>query len=205
MGILNHTIGIFTHPDTEWKLIRAERSSFKQVFISHVPLLSLIPVLAAYFGVTRVGWSVGGGETIMLTSESALVLCAITYFALLMGVFILGEFINWMSKTFGVKDGEDQRHYDGTALAVYVTTPLFLASVVLAYPQIWVVASILMLAGAYTVYLIYEGIPILMNIEKEQGFMYASSVITVALVMLVTAIIGTVIIWGVGIGPVYTN
>ena len=205
MAFLEHTLGIFTHPRSEWASIRSERTSFKQVYLSHVPILALIPAVAAYFGVTQVGWSVGGGDKVMLTSQSAIMLCAITYFALLAGVFVLGEFINWMSKTYGVQDSEEKRHHDGTSLAVFVTTPMFLASLSLFYPQIWVVASALIIAGAYSVYLIYEGIPILMNMDKDRAFMYASSVITVALVLLVSAMIGTVLVWGVGIGPVYTS
>ena len=205
MAFLGHTIGIFLHPDDEWKLIRADKPSFKQVFLSHVPLTSLIPCVSAFIGVTQVGWVIGDGETVKLTVSSALSLCVLTYFALLAGIFVLGEFVNWMSKTFGVSGTEEQRHYDGTALAVFVTTPILLASVILVYPVIWVDALVLMAAAAYSVYLIYEGIPILMNMDKDRAFIYASSVITVGLVMLVTAMIGTVIIWSVGIGPVYTS
>ena len=205
MALLEHTIGIFTRPASEWKLIREEKTSFKQVYLSHVPFLALIPAISAYIGVTQVGWSVGDGETVMLTTESAISLCALTYFALLAGVFILGEFINWMSKTFGVQDSEEKRHHDGTSLAVYVTTPMMLAGIFMLYPQMWLVASAMILAGSYSVYLIYEGIPILMNMDKERAFIYASSVVTVGLVMLVSAMIATVIIWGIGIGPIYTN
>ena len=205
MAFLDHTLGIFTHPDKEWKLIRAEKTSFKQVFLSHVPFLALIPPLAAFYGVTQVGWSVGDGEVVKLTMESAISLCALTYFALLAGVFILGEFINWMSKTFGVKDSDEQRHHDGTALAVFVATPVLFAGIFMVYPSIWLNASALIIAGTYSVYLIYEGIPILMNMEKERAFMYASSVVTVGLVMIVSAMVATIIVWGVGIGPVYTS
>lgn len=205
MAFLDHTLGIFTHPDSEWKRIHAEKTSFKQVFLSHVPFLALIPPVAAYFGVTQVGWTIGDGEVVKLTAASAISLCVLSYFMLLAGVFVLGEFTNWMSKTFGVRDSDEQRHHDGTALAVFVATPMLLAGIVLAYPQIWLVTSVLLIAGCYSVYLIYEGIPILMNMEKERGFIYASSILTVGLVLMVTSMIATVIIWGIGMGPVYIS
>jgi hypothetical protein len=44
-----------------------------------------------------------------------------------------------------------------------------------------------------------------MNIPKERGFIYASSVITVGLVLAVVVLVSTVIVWGSGLGPVYTN
>lgn len=205
MAILEHTLGIMLHPDREWKAIRNERHSFAQVFLSHVPILALIPCLSMYFGVTQVGWSIGDGDPVKLTSQSALMLCVLTYFAMMAGVLVLGEFINWMSKTYGVSDNAERRHYEGTALAVYITTPVFLAGIVGLYPDPVIYSVVHILAGAYAVYLIYEGIPILMNIEKEQAFMYASSVVTIGLIMLVMVRVGSVIVWGLGVGPVYVD
>lgn len=205
MAFLDHTLGILLHPDSEWKAIRNEKHSFKQVFLSHVPLLALIPTISFFIGVTQVGWSVGSGEPVKLTTLSALELCGLTYFALLFGVFILGEFINFMAKTYGVKDSEEQRHYEGTALAVYVATPVFLVGIFGLYPDIWLNAIATGIAGAYAVYLVYEGIPILMNISKEQAFMYASSVVTVGLVLMVVVRVAAVLLWNLGVGPVYVD
>jgi len=205
MAILEHTLGIMLHPDREWKAIRNERHSFAQVFLSHVPILALIPCLSMFYGVTQVGWSIGDGDVRKLTMESAGWLCGLTYFAMMAGVYVLGEFINWMSKTYGVSDKADRRHYEGTALAVYITTPVFLAGFIGLYPDPVIYSVVHILAGAYTVYLVYEGIPILMNIEKDQAFMYASSVVTVGLVMLVMVRVGSVIVWGMGVGPVYID
>lgn len=205
MTVLKHTLGLFLHPDEEWKKIRNERHSFIQVFMSHVPILALIPVLAAYYGVTQVGWSVTGGEVVRLTSESALLLCSFTYLAQLVAVYVLGEYINWMAHSFGVKEVGSQRHYEGTALSVYAATPLMLAGIVMLYPEPWVVVSVYFAAIAYAVYLLYEGTPILMNIPKGQAFIYASSIVTIGLVLSVVIMISTVIVWGMGFGPVYID
>jgi hypothetical protein len=205
MAILEHTLGIFLHPNQEWKKIRNERHSFIQVFISHMPILAFIPVVAAYYGVTQVGWSVTGDEVVRLTPESALVLCGFTYLAQLVAVYVLGEYINWMAHSFGVKDGGDRRHYEGTALSVYAATPLMLAGTVMFYPEPWVVVPVYFAAIAYAVYLLYRGTPILMNIPKGQAFIYASSIVTIGLVLSVVVMISTVILWGMGFGPVYID
>ncbi|WP_188150009.1 Yip1 family protein [Teredinibacter waterburyi] len=205
MAILQHTFGIMTNPAAEWLLIRNENSSFKQVFLGHVPILALIPAISAFYGVTQVGWSVGSADPVKLSVDSAVALCVLTYVALMVGVFVFGEFINWMSRTYGVSDTEERRHHAGTALAVCVTTPLFLVGIFNVVPSIWVNAAAMLVAGSYSVYLIYEGLPVVMNINKERAFMYASSVITVGLVLMVTAMIGTVLVWGMGVGPVYVD
>jgi hypothetical protein len=205
MAFLEHTLGIMLHPNSEWKAIRSEKHSFKQVFLSHVPFLALIPCISFFIGVTQVGWTFGSGDPVKLTIQSAIQLCGVAYFALLAGVFILGEFINWMSRTYGVEGSAEKRHYAGTALAVYVTTPVFLAGIFGVYPGLWLNVSALGIAGAYAVYLIYEGLPILMNISKDRAFMFASSIVTVGLVMMVIVIVSSVILWNIGLGPVYID
>jgi len=205
MAILNHAFGIMTNPSAEWVSVRDEKTSFKQVFFSHVPFLALIPALASFYGVTQVGWRVGDGDPVKLTMESAMSLCALTYVALVLGVFILGEFINWMARTHGVSASEEQKHHAGTALAVCVTTPLFLSGIFLVKPVVWLNTLAMAAAGAYSVYLIYRGLPIVMNIDKGRAFLYSTSVITVGLVMMVTTMIATVILWGMGVGPVYVD
>ena len=205
MAIFDHTLGILLHPSKEWVAIRNERCSFAQIFISHVPLLALIPCLSVYYGVTQVGWAIGDGDKVKLTVESALSLCVLTYISMMIGVYVLGEFINWMSKTYGVSDNKEKRHYESMALAVYVTIPVFLAGIVGVYPDVGLNALVTLLAASYSVYLIYEGIPILMDIPKERAFMYASSVVTVGLVLLVVVRVGSVLLWGMGFGPVYVD
>ncbi|WP_108125045.1 Yip1 family protein [Saccharospirillum mangrovi] len=198
--ILDHTLGIFTHPDSEWSLIRQQRRSKLMEYLTHVPILALIPAVCFYFGVVHVGWTIAGSPKTTLTPESGLVLCVLSYLAALVGVWVFAEFINWMSRTYS-DEATDQHH--GMALAVYTTAPIFLASIVGIWPVLWLNVIVFVLAAAYSVYLIYEGMPIIMNIPKERAFMYATSVITVALVLLVTMRVGTVIVWSAGFGPEY--
>jgi hypothetical protein len=205
MSALPHSLGILFNPAAEWRAIRAEKGSFLQVFVSNVPLLALIPSVCAYLGVTQVGWTVAGGDPVRLTPASAASLCALAYVALLLGTYLLGECVHWMSKTYGVKDLAERRHRAGTALIVYISTPLMLAGFVNLYPQLWLVVGALGLAGAYSVYLIYHGIPILMDIPQDRAFLFACSVVTVGLFLLIAIMIATVVIWGMGVGPIYLD
>ncbi len=203
--MLEHTLDIIWQPHKAWKLIREENQSHIQVFLRHVPLLALIPTLAAYYGVTRLGWVVGDGGLVRMTAESAMSLCAIAYVALVAGVFFLGKFVYWMSKTYGVEGDAEIRRNEAFALVVYVTVPVFLSGAIVAYPNLWMNTFFIGIAIGYTVYLIYEGIPILMNLRKAQAYMYSTSVVTASLVVMVTLLISTVVIWGMGIGPVYID
>lgn len=205
MSILQHTLGILLRPSAEWKEIRHEQSSFLQVFVRHVPFLALIPAVCAYIGVTQVGWTTPRGEVLQISSASAASLSGMMYAAVLAAVYLLGVLISWMSHTYGAKGNKDQRRYEGTALAVYISTPPLIAGLALLYPNLWFVSAVVGLAIAYSVYLLYEGIPILMDIPREQGFMYATSVVTGGLVILLPLLMGPLLIWAMGMGPVHIH
>lgn len=199
--ILNHIWGIFTHPDDEWQTIRGEPNTLGRHYFSHALILALIPAVCGYIGVTQVGFSIGSSDSVYkLTSESALFLCVLFYGAMVTGVVVLGKFIDFLSETY---QGDDHTPR-GVALATYTTTPLFLSGLMLLYPILWLDMLLGLVAVAYSVYLLYEGVPILMNIPKERGFVFASAIITVALVMFVSLLAITVIVWAAGVGPIYT-
>ena len=73
------------------------------------------------------------------------------------------------------------------------------------YPTMWIVMLIGLVAVGYTIYLLYTGVPIMMHIPKEQGFIFASAVLTAGLVLLVATLAVTVVLWGMGIAPAYTS
>lgn len=205
MTIFQHTLGILVSPNREWQRIRNHPDTLHKVFFSHVPLLALIPTVSAYFGVTAQGWRIGTGGVVKLTPDSALILCVFAYFAAIASIYILGKYINWMSHSFGVVDDLSKRGYESMAMAVYSATPVMLAGIVLLWPVLWLVVTVHMAAVCYSIYLIFHGIPILMDIPRERGFIYGSSVITVALVLVILVMVTTVIIWSAGMGPVYTS
>ncbi|SFR74791.1 Protein of unknown function [Marinobacter daqiaonensis] len=199
---LSHTVGLFTHPDEEWESIRNESESVTKLYFGHILLLALIPAVAGFYGTTQVGWQIGGdGQVIRLTTSSALQLSVLFYAAMLAGIFIIGKFIDFFAATYDVKDTTPR----GVTLAAYTATPIFLLGVIAVYPNIWVNMLVGLVAIAYAVYLLYEGLPILMKIPEERGFMFASSVLTVGLVMFVALLAITVVIWSMGVGPVYVG
>ncbi|MDX1488624.1 MAG: YIP1 family protein, partial [Acidiferrobacterales bacterium] len=93
----------------------------------------------------------------------------------------------------------------GIALAGYTATPLFLVGVMQLYPLLWLNLIIGLPALAYTVFLLFTGVPIMMGISKERGFLFSSAVLAVGLVMLVGLLAASVILWSMGAGPAFTS
>ncbi|HEY9121068.1 MAG TPA: Yip1 family protein [Marinobacter sp.] len=201
--LLNHAFGLFTHPDSEWAEIRKEHAPPRRLYVAYVLVLAAIAPICAYISTAHFGWTVGSDRVIKLTEISALQMSVLTYVAILVGVFALGYAINWMAKTYGAK--EELVPSNGIALAAYSCTPLFLAGFALLYPVPWFNALVFLLAAGYGAWLMYEGLPIVMGIPKDQAVMYVGALLTVALVILVSTRVGSVILWNYGFGPVFIH
>ncbi|WP_120511402.1 Yip1 family protein [Photobacterium salinisoli] len=198
--ILGHLFGLYTHPKKEWHNIDEQHEGV-QSSLSHILLIALLPPVFAYISSVFIGWRVGAVDPIYLTPSSALFMSVAMYFALIGGVFALAYLTYWMSHTFG----STPTYTQALELAAYTATPLFMVSIAALYPQLW----FLMMAGlvgiTYSVYLLYTGVPILMHIPEERGFIYASSIVTCGLVLLVSIIAGSVILWNMGLGPQFSH
>jgi len=90
-------------------------------------------------------------------------------------------------------------------LAMLAGVALFVGGLAGLYPHIWVALTVGTAAVCYTAYLLYVGLPKFMNIPSDEGFMFSSSVLAVGLVVLVAIIATSVIVWGMGMGPVYVR
>lgn len=198
--ILNHLWGLYAHPKEEWHTIDARHESFRYSLI-HILLVALIPSVCAYYSAVHIGWSIGVGDRIMLTHDSALMLSIAMYIALIGGVFALALLAHWMAHTFGAEPTYTQT----LELAAYTSTPLFMVGFAGLYPELWVVMTVGLVGLAYSVYLLYVGVPILMHIPEERGFIYASSVVTCGLVLLICILTATAILWSSGFGPTFTH
>ena len=195
--VLNHVWGLMTNPKDEWKSIKGERCTIGRCFCSHVLILAAIPAIAGYIGTTEVGWSFGAGEVHKLTADSALQIAILSYMVMLVAVFSLGKAIHWMGQTYGSKQTLPQ----AIALAAYTATPLWLMGFFFLYPVLWFNMLIGLPALAYTIYLLYTGVPVMMSVSQERGFLFASAVLSVGLVMLVAVLGAMAVLWSMGIGP----
>lgn len=201
--LLSHAFGLFTHPDSEWAAIRKEHSPPMRLYVAYVLILASIAPICAYISTAYFGWTVGADRIVKLTEISALQLSVLTYGAMLVGVFALGYAINWMAKTYGAQ--EEPNGANAMALAAYSCTPMFLAGFALLWPVPWFNALVFLAAACYSAWLMYDGLPIVMDIPEERAVMYGGALLTVALVILVSTRVGSVILWNYGFAPVFVS
>ena len=196
-----HALGLLLHPEREWRCIHNEQESVGHMYISHAMLMAAVPAVAACIGTTHAGWRVGDGETIRLTLQSAIILSLLTWLAILGGIALMGSLIYWMSRTYDAAPDISEC----VVFTAYCATPMLMAGIAALQPSL----TLTLIAGSiglgWTTYLIYSGVPTFMDIPREEGFLFSTSILAVGMVLLVGLLIVSVLLWGIGIGPVYTS
>jgi hypothetical protein len=199
--VLQHIWGLFTNPKKEWESIRDDECTIGKCYAAHVLILAAIPPISGFIGTTQFGWQIGAGDPVMLDAQKAGLFAALYYLAMLVGVFSMGWMIQWMADTYGAKPQLSQ----SVVLAAYTATPLFLIGLMELYPVLWLNMVVGIPALAYTVYLLYTGVPIMMGISEERGFLFSSAVLAVGLVAFVALLAITALLWGMGLEPTFTR
>jgi len=196
--ILKHITGSFIRTDKEWLHIAAKKISLAACFYKYVLPLAAIPAISAFIGAAVIGWDIGE-RNFKFTVESTIPLVIAFYFACIIGVAIIGQAIHWMAATYGTK----KELSTCMLLAITTLSPLFIGGIFALAPIPWVIFLAGLFSLAYGIYLLYTGLPVVMGINQEKGFLFASAVLTIGLVTIVGVLITTVIFWTLGFAPIH--
>lgn len=188
---IQHMWGVLYDPKHEWQDIRKEHYSMMHCFLSQISILAAIPALALFIGTTQIGWSIVGGEFVKLTMGSALMAAVAFYAAMWVAVGFIAYTIHWMEKTYGGNVTIDEC----MVLTTFTATPMFLAGIAGLYPVLWLNVIVGLAAVCYTVYLLFTGVPEIMEIPEDRAFFFSASILTVGLCVLVGLLAATVILW----------
>jgi len=192
-------IKLFTQPNFAWTDIRREEEAHPHHYLAHLLLLALIPAVCLFLGTTYVGWSLAAGETVRLSTASALQLSILLYVAIVAGVAVIGGFIRWMSRTFDARPTLNQC----IGFAAYTVTPFFVAGIAGLYPSRWLAILVLGAASVYSTFLLFVGLPTFMHERKEQGLLYSACVWGVGLLVMVTILVSMILLWFNVLSPEY--
>ena len=198
---LRHAFGLLARPRAEWQAIHDRRYGVARSFLAHTAIFALIPAVSGYVGTTRTGWQIGAGDVVRLTEASALRIALLYYLAMVAATFSVAWMTHWMSRTYGASQPLGQCY----ALATYTATPLFLVGAMHLQPILWLNLVIGLPALGYTIFIFYTGVPAMMEIPEERGFLFASAVMAFGLVALVATLAATVLLWSSGFAPGFTH
>jgi hypothetical protein len=161
---------ILFRPTPTWDVIDTEPATVAGLYKSWVVPLAAIPAVCSFIGLTVFGvgfWGIHYRPSIVATAISSVV----TYLLTLAMVYVLALIIDALAPSFGGQKNQVQAF----KVAAYSGTAAWLAGVFQLVPMLaW-----LGLAGLYSLYLMWRGLPKLMKTPPEKTAGYVIVVILV--------------------------
>jgi len=186
-----HFFGLFSVPRAEWKSISDEETDLTQFGLTRLIFFAAVPAVSFLIGLTQVGWSLSGTEFNKVAMNYAFLMAVAFYALIFVATLLMAYFTFKMEKAFGTEASFERC----LIFVTYTATPMYMAGLVGFLPIVWLCMMVLMAAVFYSLYLLYVGIPIYMNIPEGKGFIVATSIISAGLCMIVCFNVATVIIW----------
>ena len=186
-----HFLGLFSAPRVEWKSISDEKLDLTRFSLIRLAILAAVPAISFLIGITQVGWSLSGEEFHKVAMSYAAPMAVAFYVLIIIATLLMGYFTFSMERAFGTETSFERC----LLFVTYTATPMYMAGLVGFVPIVFLCMTVLMAAVFYSLYLLYVGIPIYMNIPEGRGFVVATSIISAGLCMMVCFNVATVIIW----------
>ena len=159
--------------------------------------LGLIPPLCSFLGTSWFGWRIGLHEAVVLPVTLAFFIC-LAYYAALLCIFAFTSYLlRRVQTTYSVHTPIG----DCFALIVAAGVPLMLGGFFHIYPSLALNLALLTPALCWSVYLLYTGVPLVLNIDKEKGTLIASFIVGVLLVSIAAILALIMMLWVNGFGP----
>ncbi|HET9428075.1 MAG TPA: Yip1 family protein [Allosphingosinicella sp.] len=183
-GLVDRARDILMKPKQEWAVIDREPATIGGLYTGYVMILAAIPAVAFLIGmllfVPRISIP---GLSFGISTGSIIAGAVVQYLLALASVYIMALIIDGLAPTFNSQKNQIQAF----KVAAYYPTAAWLAGIVLVLPQL----AILALVGSiYSLYLLYQGLPVLMKTPEDKKVPYF--VATLVLAIIVFIVIGQI-------------
>jgi hypothetical protein len=174
--IITRARHLLLSPAAAWDVIAAEPTDARKIFLGYVGPLVTAAALAIALGLILIGLNLQHSGTFRVGAGTALSQAALRIALSLATVLLLGFLINGLAPRFGATPHAGQ----ALKLAAYAPTASWVASLATIIPQLWIVS----VAGSvYTLYLLFVGLPKLMNPAPDKIIPYNASIAAIMVVL----------------------
>ncbi|HOE17667.1 MAG TPA: Yip1 family protein [Syntrophorhabdaceae bacterium] len=191
MDLVGRVKAIILKPKDTWEQVKQEETTVKELYMSYAVILAIIPPVATF-----IGWSIVGmsflGASYRIPFANGISYAVFHYVLSLIAIYAVAFIIDMLAPNFG----SQKNMVNAMKVAVYSNTPIWIASILFIFPTL---SPIVMIASLYSLYLLYLGLPILMETPKEKIVGYIIVVIIVSIIVFYLAgIIARLVIPGRG-------
>ncbi len=186
MTLIERVKNVIFSPDSEWLVIEREPADTWTLLVCYVAPLALIPAGAGFIGTSLVGVSVSAG-TFRVPVMAGILNMVIAYAFSFVLVYIVALIIDGLAPVFRAR----RNFPNALKLSAYSFTPSWLAGVFLLIPGL----RFLTILGLYGLYLLWTGLPPLMDAARDRSLLYAATVVFATLIVtVVLALIQSMIV-----------
>ena len=177
MNLVERAKSIIFKPKETWEIIKGEQVTIPELFTSYAAILAAIPPIAGFIGLSIIGYNVpffGHWRQPILNGIFHLVL---QYVLSLVGLFVVAFIADALAPSF-----DSKKNLTGAMKAVvFSNTPFWVISILNIIPGL---AFISWIAVIYNLYLLYLGLPMMMETPAEKKMAYFVVVIVVSIVVM---------------------
>ena len=174
MNVVDRVKNILLNPKSEWETIKGESASIQQIYTRYLVIVAALPAVGQLLGMARFGF----GNSLRLAVTSYLVSLA--------SVYVSALIVDNLANSFNSAKDMNQSF----KLVAYALTPSYVAAVLAFLPGLGLLIG---LAGAaYSVYIFYLGLPVLMRTPQDKvvPYMLAAFIVSIVVYFFLYAILG---------------
>ncbi len=172
MNFIQRVQDILLKPKETWPSIASEPASVASIYQQWLFILAAIPAVAGFIGMSVLGFGGFGFRVPLLTGLVQMILS----YALSLGmVYLMAHLVDALAPSFG----GTKNFISAFKLMAYSLTAAFVGGIFSLIPALAVLGLV---AAAYSIYLLYTGLPELMRNPPEKSAAYTAVVVVAGIV-----------------------
>ncbi len=177
---------ILLTPKSEWSAIAGEQTTIKDLYLGYIMVLAAIGPVCGFIKMTVFGINIPLLGTYRVGFGAGLGNMLFSYIMALVGVYLVALLINLLAPSFGGSKDDLQ----ALKTVTYAYTAAWVAGVGQLLP--WIGMVILLAGSLYSIYLLYLGLPIMMQCPAEKAKGYTAVAIVAAIIVgfAISAVVG---------------
>lgn len=179
MNIVARIKEILLTPKTAWPVIETETTTTAALYTQYIMILAAIQAVAGFIGMSLFGIS-AMGVTVRVPLLTGLIQMVLGYGLALVMFYVMALIADALAPKFGGQ----KNTMSALKLIAYSGTAAMVGGVFAIIPALGILTLI---AGLYSLYLLYLGVPTLMKVPQEKALPYTVVLVVCAIVIGVVA------------------
>jgi hypothetical protein len=175
VNIIERVKEILISPKQAWPVIATEEIDTVSLYTQYIMILAAIQAVAGFIGMSLFGVSMMG-VTMRVPIMTGLVQMVLGYAMGLAMVYVVSMIANALAPSFGGQKSP----MNALKLIAYSGTAAMLGGIFAIIPVLGVLTLV---AGLYSLYLLFLGVPVLMQVPREKALSFTAVLVVCAIVV----------------------